>query len=313
MKRKITALLLCLILCFTAAALYGCLPLTYEQERIGPAMWIVTDKDGHRCYLFGTVHTAKNGNMYPFADVIEDAYSYCDYLATEADVTKSGDENSLKYYEYTDGTTVKDHISEEVYSKAVEKITEYEGSYNGQYDKYNISLWYSLIDGYNTEKSGYSAEYGADTYFINKAKSDGKPVVEIEGEAKQAEMTASIPDTVMEYFLSSALQSSGSASLDYYDAIYQSGSIELLSYSLNSGKNAQYNASVQTNGIPASDRFKEYVEIMITDRNKALADAVIKCLTDGDRVFFAIGLTHLCGDDGVVSILQSSGCRVIRK
>lgn len=315
MKKRISALLLCVIICFTSAALYGCLPFTYTQERQGPAMWIVTDRDGHRCYLFGTVHTAKNGDMFPFADVIEDAYSYCSYVATEADVTKPSGEEVLKLYEYTDGTTIKDHVSEDVYNKAVAAVTEHEGSYNGQYDGYNLSFWYSITDGYNTEKSGYSAEYGSDTYFITKAKNDGKAVIEIEGEAKQAEMTASIPDPVMEYFLSSALANTGSASLDYYDAIYQSGSIDLLSYSIDSSRNKQNSriSSPTDSGIPAVDRLKEYYDIMITQRNKDLADAVIKCLSDGDRVFFAIGLTHLCGEDGVVAVLQSSGYRVIRK
>ena len=307
MKKRFISALLALTICLSAVFLSGCLALSYDTERQGPAMWIVEDKDGHRCYLFGTVHVGKNGNAFPMCDVIEDAYSYCSYIAAETDVTKPSDEDSLKLYEYKDGTTVKDHLSEDVYNKAVAVITEHEGSYNGQYDKYNLSLWYSIIDGYNTEKSGYSAEYGSDTYFINKAKNDGKAVVETESEEIQAEMTSSIPDAVMEYFISSALANNGSASLDYYDTVYQSGSVDVLSYSLDSSKTAQYRNTALNSGM------KEYYDIMFTKRNRALADAVIKCLSDGDRVFFAIGLTHLCGDDGVVAQLQRDGYRVIRK
>ena len=307
MKRKIAAALVFVILCISAASLHGCLPLSYAAERQGPAMWIVEDTDGHRCYLFGTVHTAKNADMYPFADVIEDAYSYCGYIAVECDFTKPEEAEYQKQFEYTDGTTVKDHISEEVYEAAVSLITEYEGGYNGQYDKYAAAYWYSLIDAYNTKNNGYSDEYGSDTYFINKAKNDGKSVFEIEGQAKQAEITLSLSDTVMDYFISQATKNRGSTGLDYYDAVYKEGSMELLSYSVNSGKNGQYGNAVLNSAM------SEYYDIMFTQRNKALADAVIKCLSDGDRVFFALGVSRLVGTDGVVSVLQSSGYRVIRK
>ena len=52
---------------------------------------------------------------------------------------------------------------------------------------------------------------------------------------------------------------------------------------------------------------------MITQRNKALAEAVKKSLSDGERVFFALGISRLVGDDGVVAVLQSEGYKVIRK
>ncbi len=307
MKKRISALLLCVITCFTAAALSGCLSLTYPQDRLGEAMWIVEDKDGNRCYLFGTVHTAKNTDMYPFADVIEDAYAYCDSVAAEADVTKPSDDGILDLYKYTDGTTVKDHLSADTYDAAVEAIKEYEGSYDGKYDNYAAIYLYSVLDHHNTEKCGYSAEFGSDSYFINKAKTDGKTVYELEGEAKQIEMTLRLSDKTVDYFITSALKNKGSAGLDYYDTVYKEGGVDLLAYSINSGKNAQYNDAELAAGM------SEYYDIMITQRNKALAEAVKKSLSDGERVFFALGISRLVGDDGVVAVLQSEGYKVIRK
>ncbi|MBQ7700131.1 MAG: TraB/GumN family protein [Clostridia bacterium] len=307
MKKAISVILLSVIICITSAALSGCLYMSYSQERQGPAMWIVEDKDGNRCYLFGTVHTAKNADMYPFADVIEDAYSYCKYIAVEYDVTAPEGSGDLKQFEYTDGTTVKDHLSSETYEAAVSAVRIYEGEYDGKYDKYVPAYWYSLIDSYNTINNGYSDEYGSDSYFINKAKNDGKDVFEIEGAAKQTEITLSLSDTVMDYFISQASKNRGSTGLDYYDAVYKEGSMDLLSYSVNSSKNAQYGSAALNVAM------SEYYDIMFTQRNNALALAVKKCLADKDRVFFALSISRLVGEDGVVSVLQSSGYRVVRK
>ena len=57
----------------------------------------------------------------------------------------------------------------------------------------------------------------------------------------------------------------------------------------------------------------EYYDIMITQRNKALAEAVMNSLSGGERVFYALNISRLVGVDGVVSLLQSGGYRVIRK
>lgn len=308
MKRKISLILISVLIFISAVSMSGCISFSYSQTRQGPAMWIIEDKEGHRCYLFGTVHTAKNADMYPFADVIEDAYSYCSSVAVESDVTKPSDEDSLKAYEYTDGTTVKDHISEETYNAAIEALEIYEGkTYDNRYDNYAAIYWYSLLEGYNTKSCGYSAEYGSDTYFINKAENDGKPVTELESEQKQIEMTLKLSDKVTEYFISQTLKSKGSTGLDYYDVIYKEGSTDLLAYSINAGKTAQYTDPALTAGM------SEYYDIMITQRNKALAEAVMNSLSGGERVFYALNISRLVGVDGVVSLLQSGGYRVIRK
>lgn len=309
MKRKVLHTVISVILCLASAALTGCLPLSYleNMDRQGPAMWIVEDKEGHRCYLFGTVNAAKSADMYPFADVIEDAYSYCGYIAVESDVTKPDDGELTDLYKYKDGTTVKDHISSETYAAAVEAIKEYEGGYDGKYDDFTAIYWYSLIYNYNSSLCGYKTEYGSDTYFINKAAGDGKKVVEITGEKKRAEALLSLSDTATDYFIRSALANRGSTALDYYDVIYKEGGTELLARSVNSGKNAQYGSAALNAAM------SEYYEIMVVQRNKTLAEAVKKALSDGDRVFFALGISQLVGDDGVVSVLQSGGCRVVRK
>lgn len=308
MRKKTALSVLCIIILILAAALHSCLPLSYDTTRRGPAMWIVEDKDGHRCYLFGTVSVGKNGDMYPFADVIEDAYSYCAYLCVETDDTKENGENTDKMFELTDGTTVKDHISEETYTAAVKAIESYtKKAYDGSCDKYAPIYWYSLIYNINMDKCGYSYEYGSDRYFINKAKSDEKPVIEAEGAEKQTETLMKLSDATVDYFISQTLKNTGSAGLDYYDMIYKEGSIDLLAYSLDSGKDAKYSSAALSDGM------KDYYKISVTDKNKTLADTVKKSLSEGERVFFAFELSHLVGEDGVISVLQSSGYKVIRK
>ena len=64
MKNRFISALLALTICLFTVFLSGCLALSYDTERQGPAMWIVEDKDGHRCYLFGTVHVGKTAMRF---------------------------------------------------------------------------------------------------------------------------------------------------------------------------------------------------------------------------------------------------------
>jgi len=301
-KRSIAAILSALLA--AALVLPSCLPISYTSARSGPPMWIIENKEGVRAYLFGTVHTARDAGMFPFADVIEDAYSYCDAVAVECFPDASYDGS---VFDLADGSLITDHISKTVYDRAVSAIVSHEGSYNGEYDGKNAAFWYSLTDGYISLDNGYSSEFGSDRYFYEKAVSDGKKTVEMEGTAKQAEYLLRVDDSVYEYFIISAQNSRGSAGMDYYNALYLSGDVEAFEYSLSSGRNASYRDQA------FAAKIKDYYDMMYTERNRALADSVAELMSSGERVFFAVNVSHVIGEDGIVAVLRSEGYKVVRK
>ncbi len=304
--KRVLSVILCIAATAGALMLSGCFQFISSLSDYSsyPALWIVEDQDGHRCYLFGTNNTGKDDTLFPLPDVIEDAYSYCSAVASECDLTEEQDGAPATY---TDGTTIKDHLSERVYNAAVSFITAKEGEYDEKYDKYTAAEWYSMIERYSIKTYGYSTEYGTDRYILNKAKTDGKKIYELEGASRQSELVGSVSDEVYEYFIISTLNNRGSTSYDYYDQLYRTGEMRALERAVEGSRNAVYpDAALKA-------KMDEYYSIMLVGRNKAMAEEVLKYLSDGERVFVAVASSHIVGTDGIAEILRSNGCKIIRK
>ena len=139
--KRLLAWLLALVMCFILTA---CGPGTsdesvppteiHEQETetptvsqsstVTPLLYRVTDDSGNTIWLFGSIHVGRE-NYYPLPDYVLDAFESADALAVEADIVAFEKDlglqmTALSHLVYRDGSTIKDHISLELYEKAVE-------------------------------------------------------------------------------------------------------------------------------------------------------------------------------------------------
>ena len=322
MKKTVSVILLIAVCVSFAVSLYGCGMFYDPNNRRGPAMWVVEDADGHICYLFGSVHVGKDDSMFPFADIIEDAYKSCDQLALEYDMIEAAksrenmtDQQLADYYAemfmYKDGTTVKDHISEDTYNAAVEFLKKKE-AYHEEYDYFNAAYWYMLADNIVTEEQGQVSDNGVDIYFANKAYAENKTVVSIESEQSQIDMLNSINDKVYDTFIASTVTSSGSLfgsglSLRIIISAYKTGNMTAMEKLISSGRTASYsdeelNAAMQ-----------DYDKKMYSDRNRLMADTVKQFLAEGKKTFVVVGCAHMLCNDGIVALLSNEGYTVYRK
>ena len=303
---------------FLLMPLAGCFGGRYTGARRGPAMWVVENDRGGRCYLFGSIHVGRDGSMFPFADVIEDAFSYCEGIAVEYDIVAEEKRQSeysiveqmayLRQFAYTDGTTVKDHISAATYEKMAAAVAKQQGVSAGAFDMYRPALWYSLVSEGATKEAGYDSRYGIDRYFINKAYETNKTVYEIESESEQLEMMLGIDDRIYEDMILGELDPSSGAALDYMYSVYSEGDMARMEV-----LTSQDVASLPVTDPAYRDAAERFVQAMYTDRNKKMADAVMSYLSEGKRVFVVVGCAHMLGENGVVSLLQKNGLKVYRK
>ena len=135
---------------------------------ITPTIWEVTDKDNNRMFMMGTIHLGDK-SVEHMPDYFETAFSQCDALAVECDSSSvKEDLNSVMQYMYTDGTTIKDHVDEEDYYKAV-KILKDTGAYIYTYDYVKPFLWISATEVYAGEQAGLNADYGVDNMLQKRA------------------------------------------------------------------------------------------------------------------------------------------------
>ena len=322
MKKVVSILILSALITAFAVSLCGCGLLSGSEYRKGPAMWVVEDQEGHTCYLFGSVHVGNNDGLFPFSDIIEDAFAACDQLALEYDIIEAdkarenmteeqAEEYVDKYYKYSDGTAIKDHLSENTYNAAVEYFKS-KNIYDEELESYNATYWYMLAENLSVKDTGAESENGVDLYFAKKAYAEKKPVVSIESEQSQLDMLLSLDDKVYDMFILSTVQSAGSVfgtgfSLRIMFNAYKNGNMSVMESLIGTGRNANY-GSEELNAA-----MKDYDKKMYTDRNRVMADAVKQFLSEDKRTFVVVGCAHMLGSDGIVSLLASEGYKVCRK
>lgn len=281
-----------------------------DEEGITPLLYKVTDASGNVIWLFGSIHVGKE-EFYPLPDYVMDAYNSSDALAVEANVADIGDNTaalmqSMKSLLYTDGTTIKDHISEETYNAAVE-VLENAGLYNALMDYYCPAMWWSLIESAMILETDVDTELGIDMYFLSLADDEDKEIREIESVAFQYGMLAEFSDELQEALLESSVENADKTelyalSLNMLMDLWAKGDEENFS--------AYLSASDEASGGMSAELYDEYSTAMITDRNKNMTDYAVDALASGEEVFICVGAAHVVGDGAIADNLRELGYTV---
>ena len=278
-----------------------------ETSKITPTVWEVKDKNGNIIYMMGSIHAAdKDAKILP--DYFETAYANCDALAVECDVTKSsvGIMDTAKFV-YTDGTTVKDHVGEDVYKKAVKTLTD-AGFYNPVYDRCKPVLWSAVGEYAAIGRAGLSSAYGVDVNLINRAHSEKKELIEIESVRSQLDLLIGLPEDIQNVLMLNLTQENyvddmAAVLTNMYDK-WKKGTLTEKDVVTDDVDNEISLTDSQKKAVD------EYSKLILTDRNKKMADAASSYLEKGKKVMVVVGAAHFYGDDGIIALLEKEGCTV---
>ena len=279
---------------------------------VTPAMWKVTDPaTGNELYMLGTMHIITD-NTFPLPDYIMDVYKNCDGIAVELDINSiMSDMTQLQdFYSqmvYTDGTTVKDHLSKETYEKMKDYLSS-KGMYNAMMEAYMPGFWATQVESVSVLSIDNMDQNGVDAKFITMANEDGKKVVSIETIDVQAKAIVSLSDELSDYMISENIDKTKEMSeytksfAELYDA-WASGDIDKLD-----------DEETESEDIPAEleDDMEVYMNAMLYDRNEGMAEKAEEYLKNGDNYFFMVGGAHFAGEKGVDDILREKGYTVER-
>ena len=261
-------------------------------------------------YLFGSIHLTPIGDLDLLPDYVLNAYDNSHYLACEVDVDKAQTNpetvsNVAAKTMYTDGTTLQDHMSEELYSKLVDFFTK-KGVSKSKYNKFKMGQSNQIIT-LLTAKDAKLNGTGIDAYFLSKAKKDKKTILELETYEFQVDILYGLSDELYEYMINSYI--------DNYDEDVQN-----LVYLYDSWKTGNIEGIVKATlaDIEVEDDVSEtikkemndYIANMITNRNITMADKAIEYFDNNQDVFFMVGASHIVGDGGVAQILEGKGYTV---
>ncbi|MCR2804508.1 TraB/GumN family protein [Paenibacillus soyae] len=262
-------------------------------------MWKV-EKDGNVVYLLGSIHVA-NEAMYPLRDEITEAFEEADYLAVEVN-TSVEPEDLGAYVEdlatYKDGTTLRNHLSPEVYAALGELLTELEIPTNAldTYEPWYVSM---ILDSFGREDSEYESELGIDLHFMNEATDANVPIMELESYQSQFEMFDNFSDGLQEQFVIGSLYSlyGEEEPAEDLSEMWIAGDVEELT---------QMAEDMQAD--------LEYYNAMLKDRNILMAEKVNGFLTGSKPAtfFVVVGALHMVGEHGLVALLEEMGYTVTR-
>ena len=281
-----------------------------ETKEIDPPLWKVTDPEsGNSMYLLGTIHVMPtDASDYP-ADLM-DIYNSCDSIAVEYDVTAlQSDLNAQMEYvkgmAYSDGTTVKDHISEETYNKAKDYFTKI-GAYTELLDQYTAGYWINQLSTVMLLRLENLELSGTDVYFITKANEDKKEVINIEDISMQTEALTAYTDEYADYTINDLLDE-----IDDIDGFAEDYGELFDKWAKGDGEIAS-ESEEDIAKIPEDllDDHDAYSKALLDDRNKYMADKASEYLKSGKNCLFMVGAAHYSGENGVDNLLEKMGYTV---
>ena len=282
-----------------------------------PVFYEVTDAEGHKMYLFGTIHIGDDRTAY-LPQPIYDALAASDALAVEFDSDRFEEmideddelrDRLMKAYYYTDGTSIRNHIDSDVYKQALDlmKVT---GNYNSNAESLKPYLWSNSIElFYLSEGRGLSSDKGVEDRLLVLAREAGKEILDVESGEFQVMMITGFSDSVQEMLLSELCETSRSEyiqdCLDLYEAWCRGDEAELIE--LLAEMNEEDRAELDEDELALYDEYHQKMEV---ERNAGMLEVAKGYLQDEKTVFFAVGLAHLLGEGGLVQGLRDAGFTV---
>lgn len=278
-------------------------------ENTTPLFYKISKKDSDiSIYLLGSIHAADKG-IYPLNDTIMSAYNRSDYLAVEVDTVALTSDFDLQVslaqkMLYTDGTTIKDHIGEELYNKMVAKLKE-KGSYNSMYDNYKPAFFESLFENAIIVDADMDANAGIDMHFLKLAKKDNKNILEIETAESQYDLLLSNPIELDKMMLEGYVE-------NYDESITEMKDLYSAWKNGNANELEQELMPTSSEGLSPEEieMIENYNNALINNRNYIMADALEKYFSEEKDVFCVVGVGHVVGNQGIISLMEQRGYNI---
>lgn len=275
-----------------------------------PLLYKVSDDKGNVVWLFGSIHLGRE-SYYPLPDYVTEAFENSDALAVECDIVAfendiSAQVSALQKMLYTDGTTIKDHISEDTYNKA-KKILQDNNMYSFAIDYYKPILWESFLDSCVYALVEADSDLGIDMHLLNLAKKNGKEVLEVESVGFQYGMLSSFSEELQIYLLESAIEGFEDtdaliAELNEMLDIWAKGDEKEFSDYLGAEEEFEDEKEEQL--------YEEYNNAMLVSRNKNMTEYAENALKSGKEVFICVGAAHVVGKGAMAEQLRNLGYNV---
>ena len=179
----------------------------YDQENAGSLglLWKADNGAGNTLYLLGSIHTDVN-NTYPFHKQLRDIILGADQVTFELDFNDQAQILEFAAMQvYTDGTTLADHISPELYQATVKAGAQLgmDEQTIAQYKAWALATSFQSLA--TVDETTSSNAMAIDLYVNAKAANAGIPIDAVETYAFQGGIFDSLSPEYQEGYLASSL------------------------------------------------------------------------------------------------------------
>lgn len=296
----------------------------YDQADAGSRglLWKAVS-GGNTLYLLGTAHMDR-GNIYPFHRTLRQALASAQEVFFEVDLNdQQGMAEFAAMQSYTDGTTLKDHISPELYAQTVEAFGALTGMPEETVAAFKPwALATALANLMTQDESTGGAPLAIDLYLNTAAVYQGKAIGGVESYALQGAIFDTLSPEYQEAYLASYVAMSLAANGEAPERTEEEEkalqeALELQSQMLDSiiqawkagdaeaFEEVYDKAAIVESGDELSSR-------LFTGRDPNMIQFASQLLErEGENTFFlAVGAGHMVDPGGIVSGLRALGYTV---
>jgi uncharacterized protein YbaP (TraB family) len=283
----------CLVL-VVALTLAACKPAP-EPEKVTPALWEVSGKNGQRAWLFGTIHALPAPVEWRSAKV-NAALNAADRLVLEVAAIDNTEALNAIYRNLAASPGLPpliERIPAAERGKAVKLLRRY-GIKPEEYGK--TETWAAALALTYQLTLENQSKFGIDRQVLEASRD--KPVSELEGAERQLRIFDRLAEDDQRELLRAVL-----AEADAPDAEAQR-----LGQAWSSGNMAVLETETRT-GMLADPELRK---ALLVDRNADWAKRLEAMLRAGQEPFVAVGAAHMAGPDGLPALLVARGYSVTR-
>ncbi|ACL77699.1 TraB/GumN family protein [Ruminiclostridium cellulolyticum] len=304
MKRILPIVALILILCLTLTLASSASTEVLYTQNSHVSMWKITSRitasEGNIMYLLGSLSVSEK-SIFPLENQLEKVYEECSKIVVETDISKTTQDQTvtaLLKYGLLSKTTIDKVLTKEQYTKADNLIKKYTLNKKSLSAYKSFMPWVidSLIANLAFSNSQNFIQNPVTSYFLEKAKKDGKSIVELESPNSQLKRLSSMSYSLQGAMLENTIMfaEKGPETVKNATELWKDGDIEGLNelYTFYKGSQA---AAYNT---------------FLIEKNKKVCEYIIKCLKSGGKYFTITDISMLTGKSGIINMLKEKGYKV---
>lgn len=249
-------------------------------------------------FILGSIHFAR-GDFYPLAQPIEQAYQRSSIVVFETDIGEmrglGTQAKLLKAGLCPQGETLPQRVDKQTYA-ALQAWLKKTGGGASTFDPMRPWLASVSMVALELQKLGFDPNRGIDEHFYGRAKSDGKEIRGLETVDFQISLFADLNREEDAMFLKSMLEDVNRFPAVFGDVIdaWKAGDA----------------ARIEPLLMEITRQYPRIQQRFLTDRNKAWLPRIEEYVRAEQNVFMVVGMAHLVGKDGLVTLLKKKGLQV---